>query len=78
MNEAHPDLSERADKAKPIIAEPLRFKVCESCESIVLRRLNLCPNCSGYRFDLDPVRIATQARHLAKRRQTTVTASDLV
>ncbi len=78
MSPANRHLSERAAKAERIIAAPLGYKVCEGCESIVARRLDLCPNCSGYRFDLDPARIAAQARVLASRAQTTVTALDLL
>ena len=70
-------LSERSEKAAKIIAQPGNFKVCESCDSIVARRVALCPNCNGYRFDDEPDRVIAQARALALRAQTTVTHEDL-
>jgi RNA polymerase subunit RPABC4/transcription elongation factor Spt4 len=70
-------LSERSEKAAKIIAQPGSFKVCESCDSIVAKRVALCPNCNGYRFDTDPARVVAQAKELATRAQTTVTHEDL-
>ena len=70
-------LSERSEKAAKIIAQPGNFKVCESCDSIVARRVALCPNCNGYRFDEEPDRVIEQAKALAARAQTTVTHEDL-
>jgi hypothetical protein len=72
-----PHLSERSEKAAKIIAEPGHYKVCESCDSIVARRVALCPNCNGYRFDGHTARVIEQARLLAARAQTTVTHEDL-
>jgi hypothetical protein len=72
-----PHLSERSEKAAKIIAEPGSYKVCESCDSIVARRVALCPNCNGYRFDGQATRVIEQARLLAARAQTTVTHEDL-
>ena len=70
-------MSERSERAAKIIAEPRSFKVCEGCDSIVARRVALCPNCNGYRFDDEPDRVIEQARTLAGRAQTTVTHEDL-
>jgi hypothetical protein len=75
--EPDPQLTDRATRAARIIASPDEYKVCEGCESIVAQRVTLCPNCHGYRFDLDPESVVTHARHLATRPQTTVTADDL-
>jgi hypothetical protein len=72
-----PHLSERSEKAAKIIAEPGNFKVCESCDSIVTKRVALCPNCNGYRFDGNSDRVIEQAKLLAARAQTTVTHEDL-
>jgi hypothetical protein len=72
-----PHLSERSERAAKIIADPGSFKVCEGCDSIVAKRVALCPNCNGYRFDGDPARIIEQAKALAARAQTTVTHEDL-
>jgi hypothetical protein len=70
-------LAERAAKAQKIIAAPLKFKVCEGCDSIVTARVVTCPNCHGYRFDESPDRVVEQATHLASRPQQSVTAEDL-
>lgn len=70
-------LADRAARAEKIIAAPGKFKVCEGCESIVTMRVASCPNCHGYRFDEAPERVVEQARLLASRPQTSVTAEDL-
>lgn len=70
-------LSERSARAAKIIADPGQFKVCEGCDSIVARRVALCPNCNGYRFDDEAATVVAQARELASRAQTTVTHEDL-
>lgn len=72
-----PHLSDRSERAAKIIAEPENYKVCESCDSIVTKRVALCPNCNGYRFDVHAGRVIEQARMLAARAQTTVTHEDL-
>jgi hypothetical protein len=36
-----------------------------------------CPNCHGYRFDLDPSRVRAQAEVLGKRLPTSVPPSEL-
>jgi uncharacterized paraquat-inducible protein A len=75
MSDSH--LAERAARAQKIIDAPQNYKVCEGCESIVARRVATCPNCHGYRFDLDEAKIVTQAKTLASRPQTSVTESDM-
>jgi len=70
-------LSDRALKALKIISSPYHYKVCEGCESIVAMRVTGCPNCHGYRFDESSERVGEQARKLAGRAQTSVTAADL-
>ncbi|MGC1481128.1 MAG: hypothetical protein WA771_11530 [Chthoniobacterales bacterium] len=77
MSEPDPQLADRATRAARIIASPDGYKVCEGCESIVARHVTVCPNCHGYRFEGDPESVASQARHLGSRPQTTVTADDL-
>ncbi len=77
MPSEDPHLSERSEKAAKIIAQPGSFKVCESCDSIVAKRVALCPNCNGYRFDDEPARVIEQAKILAGRAQTSVTHEDL-
>jgi Zn finger protein HypA/HybF involved in hydrogenase expression len=71
MSDGH--LAERAARAQKIIEAPQNYKVCEGCESIVTSRVATCPNCHGYRFDLDKDVIIAQAKLLASRPQTSVT-----
>jgi predicted ATP-dependent serine protease len=68
------NMVERSEKAARIIAQPKQFKICESCESLVARRVALCPNCNGYRFDEAPESVAEQAKLLASKVQSTVPA----
>jgi hypothetical protein len=75
MSDGH--LGERAARAQKIMKAPENYKICEGCDSIVTRRVPTCPNCHGYRFDLDEQQIVAQAKVLASRPQTTVTESDM-
>lgn len=67
----------RLAKAKQIAANPIAYKVCEGCDSIVGADTAICPNCHGYRFDDDPSRVVDQALELGTREQRSVTANDL-
>ncbi len=71
-------LGERARQAAEIVGRPQHYKICEGCESIVSRRVAICPNCSGYRFNTAKQAIVNQARLLGSREQTGVTAADLL
>jgi hypothetical protein len=71
-------LPDRVKSALKILALPFRYKVCTGCESIVGVQVNHCPNCHGYRFDPATDRVVRQAKILASRPQTTVTAADLL
>lgn len=75
MSDAH--MTDRAQRAQRIIDAPDHFKVCEGCDSIVAAKVATCPNCNGYRFNDDPLEVVIQARELASRPQTSVTAWDL-
>ena len=77
MSEPNEHLSDRAQKAARIIANPEKFKVCEGCESIVAARVATCPNCNGYRFDEDAKAVVEQAQLLGSREQQSVIAEDL-
>ncbi len=70
-------LAARAERAAQIVSQPELYKVCEGCESIVVRDAVTCPNCHGYRFDGDPDRVRTQAEVLGKRLPTSVPPSEL-
>lgn len=77
MTEADRHLAERARQAAKIEKHPERYKICESCDSIVAQRAPTCPKCSGYRFDAGRPAVVAQARLLASRAQTSVAAEDL-
>ena len=72
-----PTLSARARQAAEIVGKPQSYKICEGCDSIVTRRVAICPNCSGYRFNKGRQAIIDQARLLGSREQTGVTAQDM-
>lgn len=67
----------RLAKAKQIASNPVAYKVCEGCDSIVTSEVVICPNCHGYRFDPDPGRVVDQAVELGTREQRSVTSEDL-
>lgn len=67
----------RAATAAKIAANPVGYKVCEGCDSIVGNGAAICPNCHSYRFEASAERVITQARLLGSREQTSVTADDL-
>ena len=70
-------LSARGKRAAQIALEPQLYKVCEGCESIVVRDAATCPNCHGYRFDPNPERVREQASILGKRLPTSIPPSEL-
>jgi nitrate reductase beta subunit len=71
-------LAERAAKAAKIAEEPNLYKVCEGCDSIVMRRVATCPSCHGYRFNEDPAVVIEQAKILGSREQRSVVKEDLL
>lgn len=77
MSEEQEHLEKRARQAEKIIAQPSAYKVCECCDSIVVRRVATCPNCNGYRFEERAEAVTEQAKLLASRTQTSVIAKDL-
>jgi len=72
-----PSPPNRAATAAKIAANPVGYKVCEGCDSIVGSGAPLCPNCHSYRFEASAERVIHQARILGAREQTTVTIEDL-
>ncbi|MDR2462690.1 MAG: hypothetical protein LBD30_02795 [Verrucomicrobiales bacterium] len=58
------------------MAAPKRFKVCESCGSIVAQKAVVCPNCNAYRFDESTATVLAQAELLATRAPLSVTHED--
>ena len=69
---------DRNQTANSIADNPDPYKVCEGCESIVLKKANLCPICHGYRFDESASRVSEQATLLGSRPPTSVKPQDLV
>jgi hypothetical protein len=76
MPDKKTDDSRKATAAK-IAANPMGYKVCEGCDSIVGGATMLCPNCHSFRFDDSAERVIEQANILGSREQTSVTSSDL-
>lgn len=73
-----PQPTHRARQAEKIIANPRDYKICQGCESIVVAKAAMCPNCHGYRFERDSEEIIAHARLLSKRGQQSVAQSDLM
>ena len=71
-------LAARAERAAQIARQPELYKVCEGCESIVVREAATCPNCHGYRFDVDARRVISQAEILGKRLPNSIPPSELL
>jgi recombinational DNA repair protein RecR len=66
----------RKEAAAKIMAAPGKFKVCESCGSIVMKKADVCPNCNAYRFDDSPATVVAQAGLLAARAPLSVEHED--
>lgn len=77
MGQEDPTLIERAKRARRIVRNPKQYKVCCGCDSIVAAKVNLCPNCHGYRFESDQDHVVRQAGVLSQREQRTVSNEDL-
>lgn len=71
-------LADRAKKARRIVRNPSLYKVCLGCDSIVATKVNICPNCHAYRFEIDAEQVVAQARALSTREQNSVVAEDLM
>jgi len=69
-------LEERRAAADKIKSSPKRFKVCECCGSIVARKVDICPNCNAYRFNLNQEEVVRQAELLASREPLSIDFSD--
>jgi len=73
-----PSSNDRASQARIIAENPVNYKVCEGCDSIVGVSVCICPNCHAYRFDSTPNRVVDHAIKLGSRKQQSVTAEDLL
>jgi len=77
MTEQENSLFDRARRAQKIVENPGKYKICEGCESIVATKVNICPNCHSYRFEVDADCVIRQARALGSREQQSVITEDL-
>ena len=67
----------RKQTSKFIAKNPFLYKVCEGCDSIVIKKTTICPNCKSYRFNLEEAFVKTHAKILGNRSQESVTPEDL-
>ena len=67
----------RKKKAVQIALDAPHYKVCEGCGSIIVKRVNFCPNCHAYRFDDSIAGVVNQTLVLGNRDKETVTPEDL-
>jgi len=68
----------RKEAAEKIMGTPQKYKVCESCGSIVVKKADVCPNCNGYRFDPSSETVVEQARLLATRNPLSIDRTDYI
>jgi hypothetical protein len=73
-----PALLDRARRAERIVRNPEQYKVCMGCDSIVAKKVSICPNCHSYRYDADEKVVVDQARLLSQREKHSVIAEDLL
>ena len=71
-------LADRAKRARRIVKNPTLYKVCMGCDSIVASKVNICPNCHAYRFEIGEDFVVAQAKALSTREQNSVVAEDLM
>ncbi len=50
--------------ATTVANDPTGYKLCEVCGAIVDKNADSCPDCSAYRFDENPERVANAALDL--------------
>ena len=74
QNDAMDDRARRADK---IIKNPKNYKICAGCESIVAKKVTICPNCHAYRYIDSESMVIAQAQELGKREAKSVLSADL-
>jgi|TARA_B110000305_G_C19125796_1_gene486524 hypothetical protein len=76
MAQENTALAERAKRARRIVKNPSLYKVCMGCDSIVASKVNICPNCHAYRFEIDSDFVVNQAKALSTREQNSAVAED--
>jgi len=70
-------LANRKEQAEKIASNPVAYKICMGCGSILAARVNICPNCHSYRYDSDRDSIIKHAHELGQRRSRSVLSSDM-
>ena len=68
--------SDLEEMANTVMNDPESYKICSLCGGIVDRSADICPDCSGYRFDTDRESVANRALDLAAKRSEAVTHLD--
>lgn len=58
--------------AAAITQHPERFKICEGCGSILAETAAICPLCSAYRFNDNPMDVVKKAWDIASKEPTTI------
>ena len=71
-------IKKRKIAAKKIIDNYRHYKVCEGCESVVLKSTVFCPICEAYRFDSKKDRIIKTVKVLEEKAQTVILPSDFI
>jgi hypothetical protein len=57
----------RASNARQVLNTPERYKICETCFSLVPRSDALCPFCQAYRFNTNVENVIKLAKLLGNR-----------
>ena len=78
MSQENTALAERAKRARRIVRNPALYKICLGCDSIVATKMNICPNCHAYRYEVAEDSVVAQAKALSTREQNSVAAEDLL
>lgn len=78
MTELDSALREREKRARRIVRNPSKYKVCGGCDSIVAAKVHICPNCHSYRFYVEKQVVINQAHTLSRREQHSVVSEDLL
>lgn len=77
MPHSQDSLQERASQAAKIIKNPTHYKICQGCDSIVVMKGHICPNCASYRFEESAAAVIAQAKLLGRRQRRSVVPADL-
>ena len=65
MTAEQAEAEKRRQAKAAIMARPRAYKICLSCEGIVIARCYVCPNCHGYRFEDNPEAVYDHAKGMS-------------